>query len=160
MSTPIPPIGGLRPGESAARLDEARFVREHDRLDAIAQSELREDVGKVGAHRRVGDEEGARDLGVRQTARDQREHLELSLGQLFELGRRASAGRWSADEVLDQTPHQSWRQERVARRHGSDGSHQLIAGHVSPNDGLVSYWRSRFVRQNEQTPTADLDFRW
>jgi hypothetical protein len=56
------------------------LVREHDRLNAIPEAKLREDVRDVGADSRLADEESRRDLGVGEAARDQRQHLELALG--------------------------------------------------------------------------------
>ena len=48
----------------AVRLEEARLVGEHDRLDAVAEVELLEDVGDVRLDGRVADEELLGDLGV------------------------------------------------------------------------------------------------
>ena len=48
--------------ESAAWLHKTSFIGEDDRLDAVAQAELREDVRDVSADRRLGDEEPGRHL--------------------------------------------------------------------------------------------------
>src|SRR5439155_24817599 len=64
-------LSGLR----VARLDEARLVREDDRLHAVAQLELHQQVRHMRLHRRLADEELLRDLRVREPARDQLQHL-------------------------------------------------------------------------------------
>src|SRR5215475_9836813 len=71
-------------GRCGLGVEEPCFVCEHDRLDAVAQIELLEDVRDVRLHGRVADVELLADLGVRQAPRDQAEHLELALGQLVE----------------------------------------------------------------------------
>ena len=48
-----------------ARLYEARFVREDDRLHAVAEVEFRQDVRQVRLHRRFREEERGCDLGIR-----------------------------------------------------------------------------------------------
>src|ERR1022692_1113911 len=64
-----------------ARPDQPVLVSEDHRLDAVAQSELRQDPPDVRLDRRLGDEKAARDLAVRQTLSDVREHLVLALGE-------------------------------------------------------------------------------
>jgi hypothetical protein len=60
-------------------LDEAAFVGEHDALNAVAQSQLLEYVADVRLHGRLADVELGRDLGVRQSTRDESEDVELAL---------------------------------------------------------------------------------
>src|SRR5215211_4103537 len=72
----------------SAGVEEAGLVREHDRLDPVSEVELHQDMGDVGLHGGVADEELPPDLGVRQASRNQPEHLELTLGELAELPRR------------------------------------------------------------------------
>src|SRR5579862_5360539 len=48
--------------------DQAALVGEHDRLHAVAQAELHQHVGDVGLDGRVADDEGLRDLRVREPA--------------------------------------------------------------------------------------------
>ena len=57
--------------------DEPGAVGEHDRLHAVAEPELLEDVPHVGAHGGIRDEEPRRDLAVRISLADQREDLAL-----------------------------------------------------------------------------------
>ena len=78
-------------GRALARAEDARLVREHDRLDAVAELELLEDVRDVRLHGGLADEELPADLGVREPAGDQAEHLELALRQLVEPGRARRA---------------------------------------------------------------------
>src|SRR5207248_10818479 len=66
-------------------VEESRLVREHDCLDAVAEVELLEDVGDVCLDGGVADVELFADLGVREAAGDQAEHVELALCQLVEL---------------------------------------------------------------------------
>ena len=54
-----------------AGLDDPGLVGEHDGLDAVAQSELREHAGDVGLDRRAGHDELLGDLGVGEAAGDQ-----------------------------------------------------------------------------------------
>src|ERR687897_930718 len=75
-----PPGGELvAPGE-----DETRLVREDDRLDAVAELELHENVRNVCLHSRLADEQFLRDLSVGEAAGHQPQHLELAGGQLGE----------------------------------------------------------------------------
>src|SRR6187551_3093651 len=64
------------------RFEETGLVGEDDRLDAVAQAELLEDVRDVRLHRRVADEELLADLGVRKAVRDQAKDLLLARRQL------------------------------------------------------------------------------
>ena len=60
------------------------LVGEHDRLDAVAEVELLEDVRDVRLHGRLADEELLPDLGVGEAVGDQAQDLELARGQLVE----------------------------------------------------------------------------
>ena len=73
---------------AALGVEQPRLVREHDRLDAVAQVELLQHVGDVGLDRRVADEQLLADLGVGEAAGDQAEHVALARGQLVERLRR------------------------------------------------------------------------
>ena len=79
--------GRLRP-----RPGDAFLVGEHDDLDPVAQAELGEDPCDVALHRRLAEVELARDLGVRQAARDEPEDVELALAERSS-GRRRTPGR-------------------------------------------------------------------
>ena len=78
------------PPTSRVRVDEPGLVGEHDRLDAVAQVELLEDVRDVRLDGRLADVELLADLGVREAAGDQAEDVALALGQLVELLAAAS----------------------------------------------------------------------
>ena len=66
---------------SASRLGEPVLVGVDDRVDAVAHVQLRQDPAHVGLDRRLGDDEGLGDLGVRQAASDELEGLPLPLGE-------------------------------------------------------------------------------
>src|ERR1700690_3309324 len=68
-----------RVGRRGLRRRDSGLVGEYDGLDAVAQVQLREDVRDVGLDGRRGDDERIGDLRVRETARDQLEHLELTV---------------------------------------------------------------------------------
>src|SRR4051794_36310584 len=69
-------------------------VRVGDRLRPVAYARLREEVVDVALDGGLADDEAGGDLGVRQTVRDQRQHLDLArrerVGEALRLvGRRA-----------------------------------------------------------------------
>src|SRR5918996_1794619 len=111
-------------------LDEAGPVCEYDGLDAVAQAELRQDVGEVGLDGRFGQEQRGCDLAVREATGDENEDVELSLGQLRELRRLRGAGRWAADELLDKPAGDRRCEERVAGGDGADGVGELLGADV------------------------------
>src|SRR5829696_9734409 len=76
---------------ASARVEEAGLVREYHRLDPVSEIELHQDVRDVGLHGGVADVELARDLGIREAARDQPEDIQLAFRQLIELSRRFRA---------------------------------------------------------------------
>ena len=75
-------VGGLW---VVAGLYETSLVCQHDRLYAVAQTELCEHPVYVGFHGRFADDELGGDVGVRQSPRDQLEHFEFAIGQILEL---------------------------------------------------------------------------
>ena len=83
----LPSDTSMTGAASPALVEEARLVRQHHRLNAVAEVELLQDVGDVGLHRRLADVEVAADLGIGQASGDQAEHIELAIGQLAELSR-------------------------------------------------------------------------
>ena len=99
---------------------DAGLVGEHDRLHAVAQPELHQHARDVRLDRRLAHDQLGRDLGVRQPARDELEHLELARGQLVEaLGRRRGGGR-GGRELLDQPLGDRGREQRLALRDDAD----------------------------------------
>src|SRR5918996_124942 len=92
--------------------EEARLVGEHDRLDAVAEIELLEDVRDVCFDGRVADVELLADLRVRETARDEAEHVQLAIGQVGQLLRRLSVR--DSRELLDHALRDRRREERLA----------------------------------------------
>ena len=104
-----------------------RLVRQDDRLNAVAQAELAQDARDVALHRRLADEQLARDLRVRHPARDQPQHLELARAEFLGRGGLIQAGRRVLAVVLDQPPGDRRREQRLA---GGDRAHragQLLA---------------------------------
>src|SRR3954469_19058234 len=69
---------------TSAGLDQARLVRVDDRLDAIAQPQLLQDARHMRLGRGLADYEPLADLGVREPACEQLEHLALARRQLVE----------------------------------------------------------------------------
>src|SRR3954454_22707193 len=73
---------------AASGLEETALVGEHDGLCAVPQLQLLEQPGDVGLDRGVADEQLAADLGVREPAGDQSEHVHLARGQRLDRLRR------------------------------------------------------------------------
>src|SRR5919204_6997273 len=88
----------------ATRYRHAGLVREHHRLDAIAQPELHEHARDVRLDGRLADDELSGDLSVGQPAGHELEDLELSGGELVEPLRRLSGRRDGDGELLDEPP--------------------------------------------------------
>src|SRR6185312_7976044 len=79
--------------------EEVGLVGEHDRLDAVTQAQLLEDVRDVRLDRGVADVELLADLRVGQAARDQAQHVQFTIGQLGQLLGRLRVR--DARELLD-----------------------------------------------------------
>jgi hypothetical protein len=86
-------------GASPGGVENPRLVGEHDRLDAVAEVELLEDVRDVGLDRGVADVELLRDLQVGEAVCDQAEDFQFARGQLVEL--LGGCGARDARELLD-----------------------------------------------------------
>src|SRR5215467_10732054 len=111
---------------TSAGVEKPCLVCEHDRLDAVAEAELLEDVRDVRLDGRVTDVELLPDLGVRQAAGDQPEHVEFALSQLVEsLGRR---GLRNPGELPDHAFGYGRRQQRVSGGDGADRGEELFGG--------------------------------
>jgi hypothetical protein len=95
---------------AVAGAHEAGFVGEDDGLDAVAEVELLQDAGDVGLGRVRTYDELVGDLGVREAASDEPQHLGFAGGQPFQLlagrGRRRGAG-----EPFDQPAGDRGREE-------------------------------------------------
>jgi hypothetical protein len=105
--------------------DEPGLISEHDRLDPVAQSQLAQDPGHVGLHRRLAQRQRRGQLGVAQPPRDQAEHLELPRrehGQaLVVVSRR---------EPLHQAAGDGRGEQRVAPADQPDRGDQVLGGDV------------------------------
>src|SRR5205085_7235467 len=97
-------------------LREPGLIRDDDRLRAVAQAELRENVRHVRCDCVFVDRERCRDVTVREALRDTLEDVELALVELCELGRCVSARRRAQSEFFDQPPRDRGREECVAVR--------------------------------------------
>jgi hypothetical protein len=78
---------------SASRSDQARLVRNDHGLGAVAQVELGQQSRDVRAYRCLCDHQVLGDLGVRPSASDQGEDLDLSFGEVGEALRSRGARR-------------------------------------------------------------------
>src|SRR5687768_7430365 len=58
---------------------EVRLVSQHDRLDAVTEAQLLEDVRDVRLDRRVADVELLADLRVGEAPRDQSQHVQFTI---------------------------------------------------------------------------------
>src|SRR6266508_6363827 len=86
-----------------ARRSEPGLVGGDDRLDAVAQPELAQDARHVRLDRRLAEKQALGQLGVREAAGQQAQHLELALGERGELRRRlAGRGRQRLREAVQQ----------------------------------------------------------
>src|SRR3984957_21338178 len=90
------------------------LVGKYDSLDAVAQVKLGKYPSHVRLDRRSGDDQLLGDLGVRETAGDQSEDLELARGELLEPRRRLGGARTRAHAGLDQSAGDRWGEQRVA----------------------------------------------
>ena len=114
-----------RPG-----LHEPGFVGEDDGLDAVAEREFLEDVGDVGLHGRLADEERPGDLAVGESAGDEPEDLEFAVAELGER-RGGAGGRWrSADELLDEPTGDRGGEEGISCCDDPDGVGELLGTDV------------------------------
>jgi hypothetical protein len=93
-----------------ARLYEARLVGEDNGLYAVPQIELLEQARDVRRRRVLADDELGRDLGVREAARDEAQHLSLARRQGVKLALASGTG----STKLDQPPRDGGREERAA----------------------------------------------
>jgi len=82
-----------------AFLEEPGLVYEYDRLHAVAEAELLEDVRDVCLDGRLADVELLPDLCVGQAIGDEPEDVLLTCGELVQLFRRRGAG--DAGELPD-----------------------------------------------------------
>src|SRR4051794_16389072 len=85
-----------------AGCDQPRLVGVDDRLHAVAQAELAEQVGDMALDGCLGDDEHFGDLAVRQSSGEHAQDLALALGQLREaLGRLRYRGRKAAPDLVE-----------------------------------------------------------
>jgi hypothetical protein len=112
---------------SARRIHETGLVGQYGRLDTAVEVQLGEHPGHVRLGRQLRDVQPRRDLPVRQSGRDQFEHLHLTRGQCVE-----GDGPWPrsrahprSDQVVDQAPGRHRRDDRSTGRRGTDSLEQL-----------------------------------
>src|SRR5438105_14123543 len=109
---------------SNGRVEEPRLVREDDRLDAVTEVELLEDVRDVRLDGRVADVELSADLGVREAAGDEAKHVELALREIGELSRGLGLG--NAREPLDHAFRDGGGEERISAGDDTDRGEELL----------------------------------
>ncbi len=80
-------------------------------------------------HGRLGDDERGGDLGVREAAPEQREHLDLARRERVERG-RAHRGAQALGEPLEQPARHLRGEQGVAARDDADGLGELHAARV------------------------------
>src|SRR5689334_15515896 len=108
---PVPRVGATRP-------HDARLIREHDGLDAVADSELAEDVRNVALDGLLAQDELGRNLGVAETAREELEDLSFPFRKPTENSQLRGIASWRS-ELLDYPPGDR-RREQCAT--GGDGA--------------------------------------
>ena len=98
----LAPEGSVdRGGRSATRGDEARLVRQHDRLHPIAEPQLHQHAADVGLHRRLAQHERRR-RSRRSTARGRRDPAPRARGRSASpapAARRAGTGRCDSSSM-------------------------------------------------------------
>src|SRR3954471_6858127 len=107
-----------------ATVEESGLVREHDRLDTVAEVQLLEDVRDVCLDRRVAYVELSANLNVREAAGDQAKHVELALGQTVEPRRRR--GLWNAHELFDHAFRDGRGEKRISAGNRADCREELF----------------------------------
>jgi hypothetical protein len=105
---------------------------EHDRLDAVAEVELLEDVRDMCLDGRLADVELLCDLPVGKAASHQAKDLSFALAELVELRRRRRAR--DARELFDHTLRDRRREERVSSGDGADSGEELFGRVVLENE--------------------------
>ena len=100
------------------------LARAHDRLRAVCDLELREDVRDVVADRLLAEHEVPRHPGVVVALRDQLEHLALALGELGERLRGVARARHR--EVLDHALRDVGPEDRLAAADRRDRAHDVV----------------------------------
>jgi hypothetical protein len=129
-------IASCRPRLLARDANDPRLVGEDDRLDPVAQVQFVEDVRDVGLGSVLGKDKLGGDLRVREPAGDQRQHLELSWGQLGE--RRRRLPRRAVGEPFDQPPGDGRREQRRTDGDDPDPGDQVLLGRILEQEAARS----------------------
>src|SRR5687767_3612842 len=104
----------MRRLRSGCDVHEAGAVGEGDGLDAVAETQLGENVIDVRFDRRFAEEQRTGDFGVGAAAGQESQYLELAGGELVELGRRGDTRRRALDEALKQAAGYFRREQRIS----------------------------------------------
>src|SRR5205823_4934081 len=115
----------------ASSLDESLFVRVADRLRAVVDAGLGEEVVDMALHGRLADVEASRDLAVGEALRDQREHFDLAWRQA--VGEIGTAG-----DCVDEVVLYSGIDRRLAARNGCDRAFDLLCSCVFGEEAASS----------------------
>src|SRR5947208_6486868 len=114
----------------SAGLSHARVVRIDHSLDAVSEIELEQEVRDVCLHGALADDELPGDLRVRETARDEPEHLSLPRGQLVERGNELSTHRGFGRELLDYGSGDRGVEQCIPTSDDMNSRNELLGRHV------------------------------
>src|SRR5680860_186504 len=98
---------------------QAALVCQDDYLHSVAEAELGQDAADMGPYGRLAQEQFCADLGVRQTAGNGAEDIELPFGQRCQRRRSSVAGRWPAYVGLHEAAGHGRREEHLTAVHSS-----------------------------------------
>lgn len=98
-----------------ARGDQPGLVGGDDRLGAVAEVQLGQDVGDVGLDRRLAETQVGGQLGVGESARQQTQDVELAGGRRGQIAVQGGGFGIVLCEPLDRPPGDRRGQQRVAR---------------------------------------------
>ena len=108
-----------------------------DRLDPVAQTQLRQHMSDVCLHRCFAEEQFGCYFCIGHSASHQEQYFALAIGE------RAEGGRWclvnrgqAACEAVEQPSRHARSNDRIACRHQADRSDEVVGGHVPDRDHL------------------------
>jgi len=102
--------------------DETRFIREHRRLNPVAERELGEDAGHVGLDGPLADEELPGDLGVGQPAGNEAQDIQLALAEAAERALNCIARSGPGHVLFDDAARDLWCEQGVTGFIGGGGT--------------------------------------
>ena len=131
-----------------ARFDQPRLMGHDDGLCAITQPEFAEYVRDVGLNRGLTEEQRCGDLAVKEAARHQRQHRELTIGQRFKRVRFGTAALTIGFALIITWPRRgrvkTWRASNVG-----DAIHRQSTGEPGTPAPAPSSPAARFEKGQE-----------